>query len=318
MRVLQITNNYPTKLHPIFGVFVKEQIESLTDLGVESDVYFINGYEKGKLEYLKNVPKLRKVVKEGNYDIIHCHHALAALTFILTGLSSKNKMIVSFQNDPVHEHGLFLYKILLKHSKFRIFKNNSNLILDESSFYLPNGVDTEFFKPIDRKLACEKIGLDPSNKYILFVSSFLIRKQKRLDRYKEVMNILRESYPEYKFHELIMVNEKRDVIPYYFNAASVHLLTSDFEGSPNSVKECVSCNTPVVSTNVGNVAEMLKGAVNCFISYDSSPTELAEFCIKAINSNADIRNLIFEKELDKLSIAKRLTGIYKLLQSKPL
>src|ERR1700744_4800779 len=292
MRVLQITNNYPTKLHPIFGIFVKEQIESLNDFDVESDVYFINGYEKGKLEYLKNVFKLYKVVKKGKYDIVHCHHALAALTFILTGLAKKNKMIVSFQNDPVNEHGLFLYKILLKNSKFRIFKNNSNLILDDSSFYLPNGVDINFFKPIDREEACQKVGLDPSKRYILFMSSFVVRKQKRLDRFEDVMRILKSKYAEYNFHELILINEERHLIPYFFNAASVHLLTSDFEGSPNSVKECMACNTPVVSTNVGNVKEMLEGAKNCFVSDSREPDELAQFCLQAIGLEDDLRELI--------------------------
>ena len=33
-----------------------------------------------------------------------------------------------------------------------------------------------------------------------------------------------------------MINTKRSDVPYYFNARSVHLATSDFEGSPNSVK----------------------------------------------------------------------------------
>ena len=51
MKVLHITNNYPTKNFPIFGIFVKEQIESLNAEGVSSEVFFMNTREKGKEEY---------------------------------------------------------------------------------------------------------------------------------------------------------------------------------------------------------------------------------------------------------------------------
>lgn len=55
MKILHITNNYPTQNHPIFGIFVKEQIDSLSNQCLENDVFFINGREKGKLEYFKSI-----------------------------------------------------------------------------------------------------------------------------------------------------------------------------------------------------------------------------------------------------------------------
>ena len=60
MKVLHITNNYPTPNFPIFGIFVKEQIDSLSALGVENEVFFINGREKGKLEYVKSL-QIKKI-----------------------------------------------------------------------------------------------------------------------------------------------------------------------------------------------------------------------------------------------------------------
>ena len=54
MKVLHVTNNYPTTNFPIFGIFVKEQIESLVETGVECEVFFINGKENGKIEYFKS------------------------------------------------------------------------------------------------------------------------------------------------------------------------------------------------------------------------------------------------------------------------
>ena len=35
MKILHITNNYPTSNHPIFGIFVKEQITGGNDIPTE-------------------------------------------------------------------------------------------------------------------------------------------------------------------------------------------------------------------------------------------------------------------------------------------
>lgn len=43
-------------------------------------------------------------------------------------------------------------------------------------------------------------------------------------------------------------------------AVDVLLLTSKREGSPNSFKGAMSCNLPIVSTNVGNVHTQISGA----------------------------------------------------------
>ena len=58
MKVLHITNNYPTKNLPIFGIFVKEQIDSLSRQNIDCEVFFINGKENGKFEYIRAIKNL--------------------------------------------------------------------------------------------------------------------------------------------------------------------------------------------------------------------------------------------------------------------
>jgi glycosyltransferase involved in cell wall biosynthesis len=310
MKVLHLTNNYPTLTYPIFGIFVKEQIESLKNLGIYCDVLFINGREKGKFEYVKSIFRIRKYLKLNQYDIIHCHHAISALCLIISGAIKENKVIVSFQNDPENEFGLLIFKFIKRRISQSIFKNNSKLIVDSRCSYLANGVNTSFFIDKGKIESFERLGLDKAKTYILFVSSNFIRKQKRYDRFKEVLRILKAQYNWKDLEELVLINTRRDLVPYYFSASSLHLLTSDFEGSPNSVKESMCCDTPVVSTPVGNVKEMLSGANNCFVTNSFDPEELAFYCDKALKTTGTPRDIIIQKKLDIESVALKLKQIY--------
>ena len=309
MRILHITNNYPTKKNLIFGIFVKEQIDSLVDFNINSKILFINARENGKKEYLLAPLRIRKLLKTKNFDVIHCHHSLSAFSLILS-LSFCKNIVVSFQNDPAFEFK-FLFKLIKSFSNQLIFKNNSKLINNSNSHYLPNGVNMNFFRPIDRNYSCNKLNLDPSKTYILFVSSNYIRTQKRYDRFKEVLKILRKKYSKYDFEELTLINISRDLVPYYFNASSLHLLTSDFEGSPNSVKEAMSCNVPVVSSSVGNVDELLKNVKGSFVCKSNNENDFADLVFKSLNSkDHNGRKKLKEKSLDIQSVAKKLNDIY--------
>src|SRR4051812_32452881 len=101
MKVLQVTNALPIPSHPIFGVFVKEQIDSINQVpGFTSDTFFINAREKGKAEYIRATVELRSKLKD--YDVIHCHHVFSAIV-VLAARSKKNKVLVSFLSSGTNE-----------------------------------------------------------------------------------------------------------------------------------------------------------------------------------------------------------------------
>jgi glycosyltransferase involved in cell wall biosynthesis len=313
MKVLHITNNYPTEKLPIFGIFVKEQIDSLSKIGVENEIFFINGREKGKKEYLNSIIKLRQLLKKRRFDVIHCHHVYSAICLILSGYSGKNRTVISYQNDPTNEQGNKVFKLIKRKFDAIIFKNNSALVDSKKLFYQPNGVNTEFFRSIDRKECLKKLGLDADKRYLLFVSSNLIRNQKRYDRFTEVLRLLREKYNLHDVEELKLINTERSLVPYYFNVSSLHLMTSDFEGSPNSVKEAMACNIPVISTDVGNVRELLWAVDGSFVADTKEVQELAELTYQALNDNLKVnsRDKLIEMKLDIDSVAYNIVLIYK-------
>ena len=313
MKVLHITNNFPTMQYPIFGIFVKEQIDSMSNLGVVNEVFFINGRELGRKAYWNSIKVLRKKLKSSEYDILHCHHSFSALILFLTFRFFKFKKIVSYQNPPEKEGGLFLFRMVNIFFNAIILKNISESVLNNTKVnYLPNGVDTEFFKPQDVKKSLRELKLDANKKYILFMDSYKRRTQKRVDRFDEVINILLKNGNPHNIEPLVLTNTDRSLIPAYMSVSSLHLLTSDFEGSPNSVKECLACNTPVVSCPVGNVEDLIGDVLGCYVSESFEPKVLARLVLKCLERESfNGRDKLFSKKLDINSVALNLEAIYK-------
>ena len=109
-----------------------------------------------------------------------------------------------------------------------------------------------------------------------------------------------------------MRNVERCLVPMYLNAANLHLISSDFEGSPNSVKECMCCNTPVVSTPVGNVSEMIGDIPGAYVTKSFSAEELAEDCDKVLRDTRQFegREIFLAKGYGMSTVAEKLKGIY--------
>lgn len=311
MKVLHITNNYPTESYPVFGIFVKEQIQSLENIGIHNEVFFINSRENGKVEYLISYFRLIWKLLINKFDLIHCHHAFSAFICIATLISIPKKKIISYQSSPDIEGGKKLFilnKILFNKI---IFKADYSTYKSKKIIYLPNGCNMNFFNEIDSKKSKEILGLNLNKKYISFFDSYVGRTYKRYDRFKNVLNILEKKYNINNVEELLLTNIERKNVPYYINASSLHLLSSDIEGSPNSVKECLACNIPVVSTPVGNVREMISEIQGCYVSNSFNEEELAELVFKALKKNRiNGREKLIEKQLDIESVALKLKTIY--------
>lgn len=314
MKILHITCNYPTVEHPVFGIFVKEQIESLQSIGVDCDIYFSNGKEEGGMKaHRASIDKVRKMLKKSHYDVIHCHHSISALILLLAGGAFHNNCVVSYQNDPTREFGgSKLFSILYPFFNRIIIKNTSPYLQKKKVVYLPNGTNASFFKPLGKVDCRKELGWDLNRRYILYMDSNAgTRTQKRYDRYQEVLAILRKDYDNIESIEL--TNTPREKIPVYMNACDLHLMTSDFEGSPNSVKECLCCNTPVVSTDVGNVMDMMGDIPGCYVTKEKDAAELAE-CVRLVFESKEPfngRELFLGKGYGIETVAKKLKSIYE-------
>lgn len=317
MRVLHITTNYPTPEYPIFGIFVKEQVESLQKIGVDCDVFYCDGRNRGFKQYITYVPRLWWKILVGHYDVLHCHHALSLIILCMTGWPFFKKTVLSYQNDPTREWGDSVFKFFnLFVNKF-IVKNRSEYLKYPKMVYLPNGCNQEFFRPLDKQECRKKLGLDIDKYYVLYMDSNKgVRTQKRKDRFDEVIRMLNTEYGyDGKVETVALRNTPREQIPFYMNAIDLHMISSDFEGSPNSVKECMCCNTPVVSTDVGNVKEMIGDIPGAFVTKTFETKELAECVNKVLKAKISFagRDHFLAKGYSMDAVAIKLKEVYKEL-----
>lgn len=324
MKILQVTTNYPCKENPIFGIFMKEQVESVEKYGVENRIFFSNGIttdpnkkNSGAKVHLKSAFKLMWHLLWHRYDVIHCHNVIGGLIVLLSGglFFNRKHTVISLQNDPEHQgnkDNRFIPYLLPRVAKVIVKKPISSN--SPKYIYLPNGVNTELFNSIDKAEAKMRLGLDASKKYILFVDSNVTkgRTEKRIDRFYDTLKVLEDEYGYTDLEPLVMTKTPRQEVPYWMNACELYLLTSDEEASPNAVKECMACNIPVVSTPVGSIPDLFNGVEECRMAADFEPRTLAkEVNLVLKNEGAkNIRAAIFEKGLDMDSIARRLKTVY--------
>jgi len=322
--VLVVTNLWPTPADPGYGTFVKAQMDSLRPLGVDYDVVFVNGRES-LLNYLRGVFEVRRRLQTQHYDLIHAHFGLSGW---VSRFQNRAPLVVSFMGDDVLGQsdrqgritatGRFFQLssgVLARRAdavivKSRQMKERLGL---ESAHVIPNGVDLQLFQPMDRNSARTALGLDASRKYVLFPYDRALQV-KRFDLVEEAVRLARGDVSELEVLQVSGVPRER--MPFYVNAADVLVLASYTEGSPNSVKEAMAVNLPVISVDAGDVAEVIGGTGGCFMvapRADDIAARIVEACRTAVRTSGRSRIVgLYSEDI----VARRIVDVYaKVLRS---
>ena len=274
MKVLVATSIYPTGENPSTGTFVRTQVEYLKRAGVEIELLHLSGPSR-KLMYPKAMLELRRRLAATAFDLVHAHYSYVG---IVARAQWKVPVVVSYCGDDllgtVNMRGkktlfsrlaVFAGHLLSYHVDGVIVKSRGmadRLERKKDVYVIPHEVDFELFRPIDREQARIVLGLDLRKKYLLFAANPEI-PVKRFPLAKEVADRLRRQNPEMEL--LIVHKEPQDRLPFFMNASDALLFTSYQEGSPNVVKQAMACNLPVVSTDVGDVREIVGRTDGCYI-----------------------------------------------------
>jgi glycosyltransferase involved in cell wall biosynthesis len=101
-------------------------------------------------------------------------------------------------------------------------------------------------------------------------------------------------------------------MPVYMNACDALLLTSAHEGSPNVVKEALACNLPVVSTDVGDVAERIGGVDGCVLCGRDDAESLSRALGLVFDRGGRVNGREAVADLDEWLLARKVIGVYEL------
>jgi teichuronic acid biosynthesis glycosyltransferase TuaC len=307
MKVLFVSSgNSKEGISPI----VKNQGQSLIKQGVDVVFFTIKG--RGLKSYFHHIFILKKYLKTNKFDIIHAHYSLSAYVAALAGA---RPLIASLMGSDVKLHK---YTSTLVPFFYNHFWNQT--IVKSKDMYqhfnlrginiIPNGVDIDRFISLDKRDCQNKLSWDINRRHIIFVTD-PDRVEKNFSLAKMAIGLIQKEY-ELVLH--IVKDVPNENIPVYLNAADVLILSSLHEGSPNVIKEAMSCNCPIVSTDVGDVCEVIGDTSGCYIcSFD--PEDVADKIKEAlmfsqIKGRTDGRDRIINLELDSENIAKKILNIY--------
>ena len=131
---------------------------------------------------------------------------------------------------------------------------------------------------------------------------------KRLDLAQAAFAVAREILP--KLRMVVLAGETDpDSIPLLMNAADCLLVTSDSEGSPTVVQEALSTNLPVVSVEVGDVPERLRGVQHTRV-VRRDPVALAQAVVELVREPLRSDGRARVCEFSAHHIARELYRIY--------
>ena len=72
MKILIITSEWPSKNRPSSVPFLVREVNQLKKIGIDVDVFSFRGNKKLS-NYLSSRKKLKNIIKNNSYDILHVH-----------------------------------------------------------------------------------------------------------------------------------------------------------------------------------------------------------------------------------------------------
>lgn len=311
---------YPSAVHPHSGIFVAREVQALERAGVEVRGEPIAG-ARGEWDYVVARKRIAAAIRGFRPDLVHAHFGYSQVATAFLG----RPFVVTLYGDDINGestgHGSITLKSRLgivvttslgRQAKRIIVQSEAMrrrlpARLQPRSTVLGSGVDDEHFSPAPVSEARRRLALASGDLVLGFVNSGG-QPTKRLDLAEATRDeLVRRGRPA---RLLVAEAVPAEEIQWYYRAADVLLMTSDLEGSPNCVKEALSCGTPVVSVAVGDVPDLLTLPERGVI-VERSPQALATGVETVLERAPAARHSLLPTHLHASSVAQRLIEIYR-------
>lgn len=329
MRILAVTNMYPTDEFPGSGVFVHEQIKSLKNAGVEVRVEFVDRRRYGPSAYYQMDEALAQSFYEFAPDLIHVMYGGVMAARVVQCLRSRPILVTFHGSDLLGENlsGL-VRKVSSRYGVWcsikaargangvivvarRLLRALPRTVSRSKVRVIPCGIDFDRFKPMDQRLCRRELKWRDDSFHVLFASSNGDPVKRPWLATAAIAEASRRGIPA-ELHFMAGVSNTQ--VPLWLNASDALLLTSQHEGSPTVVKEALACGLPVVSVDVGDVSERIEGIQGCHLA-EADAVDLAYKLdlVRQKGSRLECRGRL--TDLSVQSVAGKLIDFYQHLTS---
>ena len=246
----------------------------------------------------------------------------------------------------------FFRKTRIEHRERLVFVGCSNwlaetaqkstLLKDNRIFSVPNPINTEIFRPLDKESAKKKFNL--TKKYvILFGAAKFSDERKGFSYLVEALKIIYDENPEVGKEIQLLVFGEGDLniirtLPFdcktagylesekdlarLYNAADVFVTPSLEDNLPNTVMEALSCGVPCAAFDTGGLSQLIDDGINGCLAELKNSKDLAAGIIKILtdsnyaalshNARSKVENCFSEAV-----VAMKYNGVYRtaLIQS---
>lgn len=324
MRVLAVTNMFPTAHSPTAGTFIEDQIDALRAAGLNIDLLLLDRLRDGMKVYWNVKRRLRPFLDRCAPDLVHVLYG-GVMADQVTRSVKRTPIVLTFhgsdlQGEPLSSLPRRILGAYGVAASRRAARRATGIVLVSEHLekllpaevdrrwvrVVPCGISLETFKPIDPWACKKRLGWDGSVFSVLFASNNS-NPVKRPKLGRAAVDVLRKQGIPAELK--ILTGVRKEEVPIWINASDVILLTSFREGSPTIVKEALACNRPVVSVRVGDVESQLAGISGCHLS-DPLPTALAEKLARVYLERVPVdgRERIAELSIERT--AEKLTEFY--------
>jgi glycosyltransferase involved in cell wall biosynthesis len=323
LRVLTVTNMWPTD-GAFRGIFVQEQVDAIRALGHDVDVEIV-AQARGRRDYFLAAPRVRRRAASRPYDVVHVHFGMTALAARFVGRVPR---VLTLHGGDVH---IWWQRWLTKlgwggvaekiYASARLARDAG--VDPNTATVIACGLDTSVFMPQPQAAARSALGIEHDEPIVLFGAA-PDNPVKGYDIFTDVLALLRER--GVPVHEMILAEpgQSRAKVASRYAAADVLLVTSNkgTESGPVIVKEAALMGLPVVSVDVGDVAEVLASVSPSTVVPWPSPWGTPEARSSLVTSLADeIATILVKRErsngrergahLDGRIAAEKVVEVYR-------
>lgn len=229
---------------------------------------------------------------------------------------SKNKIHPSFYYKIASKIERYLFKII-NNCYFtgvspEICNEVVNIGIDKNNVkYIPNGVDTNHFKPSKSKKSIrEKFGIPKNDLVILSLGRLTAQKQpkklietfnfveKKLENVTlaiagdgELLKEIKKDVIKKQLKKVIFLGQldyKKDV-PNLYASSDCFIITSNYEGQPLTLLEAMSSGLPCIVSNISNLDIIKKANCGIVVNFDD-PEKSAKKIIEYITGDLSLHS----------------------------